>query len=108
MKKQVESQEVTTVQNTVTICDKCGLEATDSRELYRDLESVVHDNTLSESPVPYAMHYAQYHDHTKRMVRAVEIDIEPGHAVFEWARDDEPDVELCADCYDEILGWRDD
>lgn len=107
MKKQVESEKVTTVQKTVTICDKCGLEATDSRELYSDVRTAVHDNTFGEEPIVYAARHAPsaptHHRHL-----AHELQVRPGHVVIEEFRDWEPDVELCADCYDEILGWRDD
>jgi len=105
MKKQVESEKVTTVQKTVTVCDKCGLEATDPKPLYRDVRTKLHDNSFGERVLEYDLHWARDATRHEMRVYTTRVKVRPGESIIEEMRDNKPDVELCSDCYDEILSW---
>lgn len=108
MKTEVTTTESREVSKEVTICDKCGLEAPDAIPLYRDMETHVHGPHTGSETVEYGSRLIVERNRFGQVVHARKFKFEPGSVVVEELRDDEPDVELCEGCYDEVLSWGED
>lgn len=105
MKKSITTDTVEQTTTEITICDKCGLEADDPRPLYRDYEAEVNHGPKNYTPQLLLEGQSRAFTGGRLPPRHKVLRVPEGAADITLRRPLEPDVELCTDCYDELLGW---
>lgn len=104
MQREVQTQSVETATESVDICDKCGLEADEMVPLFTEYQTRVHHN-VSDASMEFAAELVRERNPKGHLIRAFTVELDPNQALIEELRDDEPDLEICRDCYDEMVGW---